>query len=325
MKSYKDLKEYLIKNNIKVYSLIEDSKSILKISSLSNAKKDEITFFNNEKLIHLLKKTKASYCIIEEKFVKFLPKTSQAIIVQDPYLAYAYASNFFSNENEDFENDFSKIYVSPNCKIDKNVKIDNFVCIKENTIIENEVSIGSNTTIGPNVKISRGTKIQNNCTILHSNIGKNSIIQSGSIIGGSGFGFQKNQKVDIIHLGNVDIKDNVNIGSNVTIDRASLDSTIIGNNVRIDNLVQIAHNVMIGDNTVIAAQCGIAGSTEIGSNCTIGGQAGITGHIKIGNNVTIAAKSGVTKNIEDNSVVAGFPAIDINKWRRLIVTLNKSL
>ena len=167
--------------------------------------------------------------------------------------------------------------------------------------------------------------IMNNCTIIESIIGNNSFIQSGAVIGGKGFGFTPDSKINIQHLGKVIIGDNVEIGSNTTIDRGALNDTIIGNNVRIDNLVQVAHNVKIGDNTIIASQVGIAGSTEIGKNCMIGGQAGFAGHIKIGDNVIVAAKSGVTKNIKDNSTIAGFPAIDKKTWRKLKIQEYKKI
>jgi UDP-3-O-[3-hydroxymyristoyl] glucosamine N-acyltransferase len=148
---------------------------------------------------------------------------------------------------------------------------------------------------------------------------ENCVIQSGARIGGTGFGFEMKTKQKINHTGNVIIGKNSSIGSNTTIDRAVFDSTIIGEFSNIDNLVQIAHNVVIGDFAVIAAQVGIAGSTQIGKNIKIGGQAGIAGHLVIGDNVTIAAKSGVTKNIPDNNVVAGFPAKDINLWKKEVI------
>ena len=137
--------------------------------------------------------------------------------------------------------------------------------------------------------------------------------------GGDGFGFEEKSKQKIYHSGNVIIKKNTCIGSNTTIDRAVFDSTTVGNFANIDNLVQIAHNVIIGDFSTIAAQVGIAGSTKIGDNVTIGGQAGISGHLNIGDHVTIAAKSGVTKNISNNKIVAGFPAKDIKLWKKEII------
>ena len=158
-----------------------------------------------------------------------------------------------------------------------------------------------------------------NSVVSHAIIGKNCTIQSGSIIGGKGFGFTLKTKVEIKHIGNVVVGNFVDIGSNTTIDRATIDSTVIDDNVRIDNLVQIAHNVYIGQNTIIAGQTGISGSTQIGNNCLIGGQVGIAGHLIIEDNVTIAAKSGVTKNIKKNSIIAGFPAVDIKIWKKNII------
>ena len=159
-----------------------------------------------------------------------------------------------------------------------------------------------------------------NCVISNSSIGENCLIKPGAKIGEKGFGFTPDSKIEIRHIGNVILGNNVEIGSNTTIDQAALHSTIISDNVRIDNLVQIAHNVCIGQNTIIAAQTGIAGSTKIGKNCLIGGQVGIAaGHLIIEDNVTIAAKSGVTKNIKKNSIIAGFPAVDIKIWKKNII------
>ena len=173
--------------------------------------------------------------------------------------------------------------------------------------------------------IDEGTHVMSNCNISNAIIGKNSLIQSGAVIGGKGFGFTPDTKIEIRHIGNVIIGDNVDIGSNATIDRGAIASTTIEDNVRIDNLVQIAHGVSIGKNTIIAAQCGIAGSTKIGANCLLGGQVGISGHLKIGDNVRIAAKSGVTKNIKSDSIIAGFPAIDIKKWKKLMINQLKKI
>ena len=165
--------------------------------------------------------------------------------------------------------------------------------------------------------------IYSNSNLQDCIIGSDCVIKSGAVIGGTGFGFDPKSKVKINHIGNVLIGDNCNIGSNTTIDRAVFDSTIISKNSFIDNLVQIAHNVTIGEEAIIASQTGIAGSTIIGDNVVIGGQAGISGHLTIGKNVQIAAKSGVTKNLADNSIVAGFPAVDIKKWKISTIRLSK--
>ncbi|GIR47013.1 MAG: hypothetical protein CM15mP57_0550 [Alphaproteobacteria bacterium] len=209
--------------------------------------------------------------------------------------------------------------INSQSKIHKNVQINPFSMIYDNTEIFENVYIGSNSSIGPNVIINKNVIIHDNVSISNSIIMENCIIKSGARIGGTGFGFEMKTKQKINHSGNVIIGKNSSIGSNTTIDRAVFDSTIIGEFSNIDNLVQIAHNVIIGDFAVIAAQVGIAGSTKIGNYVKIGGQAGISGHLVIGDNVTIAAKSGVTKNIPDNKIVAGFPAKDINLWKKEVI------
>ena len=193
--------------------------------------------------------------------------------------------------------------------------------------------IHSTSFIGKNCVISRGVEIGKNCiikdnvTIKNSLIGEDVIICENSSIGTTGFGFNLNRRGSLYlnpQIGTVIIDDGVHIGSCCTIDRGKIDSTYIGKNSMIDNMVHIAHNVIIGNNACIAAQTGISGSVKIGDNVTIGGQVGFAGHINIGENVVIAAKSGVTKNIKDNSVVAGFPATDMREWKKKIIRQRKN-
>ena len=193
--------------------------------------------------------------------------------------------------------------------------------------------IHSSSFIGKNCVISRGVEIGKNCiikdnvTIKNSLIGEDVIICENSSIGTTGFGFNLNRRGSLYlnpQIGTVIIDDGVHIGSCCTIDRGKIDSTYIGKNSMIDNMVHIAHNVVIGNNACIAAQTGISGSVKIGDNATIGGQVGFAGHITIGENVVIAAKSGVTKNVKDNSVVAGFPATDIREWKKKIIRQRKN-
>ena len=182
------------------------------------------------------------------------------------------------------------------------------MCIRDRVYIGNNVKIGNGSLIYPGVKILDDTIIGQNC-----------IIHSSTTIGSDGFGFAPNDDGSykkIPQTGNVVIGDNVEIGSNSTIDRATLGSTIISKGVKLDNQIQIAHNVEIGENTAIAAQSGVAGSTKIGKNCMIGGQVGIIGHIKIGDNVKIQAQAGVTSNIESNSRVTGTPAISYMNYNK---------
>ena len=321
--TYKKIDEYLSKNNITSISKISTEEEFFTLQSLLNAQRNDITFFSNNSPINNLISCKAKACLINRDNSKFLPKNTLPIIVEDPYKSFAIISNLFFNDDISNNKISEMSIINEKVKIKKNVQIDPYVHIKQNSKIEENVIIGSNCTIGPDVTIEKNTIIKSNSVIKNAHVGKNCIIKSGAVIGGTGFGFEPKTKIRIQHIGNVIIKDNCNIGSNTTIDRAVFDSTIISENCFIDNLVQIAHNVIIGRDTIIAAQTGIAGSAKIGDNVTIGGQVGISGHIKIGKNVIIAAKSGVTKNIKDNSTVAGFPAIDIKKWKLTNIKLNK--
>ena len=318
-KNFLDIIFYLNNNNINIEHSVSDDLIVSNIASLQSAQPSNITFFNDQKLLPFLKITQASFCIIKDEFKGFLPTTCQPLIVDNPYLSFAHLTNFFSQAPVSNNIIDRQTSIHKNSILANDIQIDPNVIIYEKTIIKSNVIIYGNSTIGPNVTIKENSIIYPNCKISNTIIGKNCLIQSGSIIGDKGFGFDLKSKIELKHIGNVVISDNVQIGSNTTIDRAMLDSTFIGKNVRIDNLVHIAHGNSIGDNTVIAGQVGIAGSVKIGKKCIIGGQVGIAGHIVIGDNVIIAAKSGVTKNIKDNSTIAGFPAIDIKKWKKNLI------
>ena len=321
--SYLEIKNYFKKNNLVFSSNLSDDEIFISLNSIVNANVNDLTFMTNNFSLELLKKTKAKACLINKNNLNFLPHKTSSIIVENPYEAFALLSNLFINNkvSNGIVSEYSTI--SKDLKFNKNVQVDSFVNIRENCCIDKNVIIESNCTIGPNVIISENTIIKSNSVLMNCQIGSNCIVKSGAIIGGAGFGFDPVSKTRIQHFGNVIINNNCNIGSNTSIDRAVFDSTIISENSFIDNLVQIAHNVVLGKGAIIAAQVGIAGSTVIGDNVTIGGQAGISGHLVIGNNVKIAAKSGVTKNIQDNSTVAGFPAIDIKKWKIANIKFNK--
>ena len=317
---YKEIKELLNKNSLEIISNISDDEIFSSVKTISNASDKDLSFFSNQRYLDSLKNIKAKACLIENKYKEHLPKNCEPIIVKDPYLALALISNLQSEDSFKSNGILSKnAIVNSQSNLHKNVQINPFCVIHEDTEIFENVYIGTSSSIGPNVIINKNVVIHDNVTISNSIIMENCVIQSGARIGGTGFGFEMKTKQKINHTGNVIIGKNSSIGSNTTIDRAVFDSTIIGEFSNIDNLVQIAHNVTIGDFAVIAAQVGIAGSTQIGKNIKIGGQAGIAGHLVIGDNVTIAAKSGVTKNIPDNNVVAGFPAKDINLWKKEVI------
>ena len=317
---YIDIKKILEENSIEITSDIPDNEIFLSIKTAKNSTNKDLSFFSNIKYLNDLKNTDAKACLIENKFINYLPKNCEPIIISDSYLALALVSNLFNDEVIKSNGIISKnsiIYSSS--KVYDNVQVNPFTTVYYNSEIKQNVYIGSNCNIGPNVIVGKNTIINDNVSISNSIIMENCILKSGVRIGGTGFGFEMQTKQKIYHSGNVIVGNNSSIGSNTTIDRAVFDSTMIGKFSNIDNLVQIAHNVIIGDYAVIAAQVGIAGSTQIGDNVKIGGQAGISGHLVIGDNVTIAAKSGVTKNIENNKVIAGFPAKDINLWKKEVI------
>ena len=321
---YSDIKSRLKSLSIDVNSYLGDDVYFEGINTITKASENEISFFSNIKYIDQLKLCKAKACVINKKYEKYLPSSCQPIIVNDPYLIFAHLIDLFDDISE-FSNGIisSNINLNKTSIIHKNVQIDSFANIQNDTEIHNNVIIGSNSVIGPNVIIHENCIIHNNVSISNSIIKENCEIKPGARIGFAGFGFEEKTKKKIKHLGNVIIGKNCTIGSNATIDRAVFESTIVGEFSQIDNLVHFAHNVVIGKHAIVAAQVGIAGSTIIGDFVKIGGQAGIAGHILIGNNVTIAAKSGVTKNIDDDKIVAGFPAKDIKKWKREIIKLSK--
>ncbi len=321
--TYFDIKNLLISNKINPISNLKDNDLFNSINSLSNANENDLTFFNDTSQLNKLKKTRAKACLINNIHLKYLPSSTKSILVENTYSAFALLSNLFNLKNT--SNGIISKYssINNNSIIKNNVQIDHFVDIEDNCEISDNVIIHSNCKIGPNVVIGANSVIDSSSNLQDCIIGSDCVIKSGVVIGGTGFGFDPKSKIRINHIGNVVIGNNCNIGSNTTIDKAVFDSTIISNNSFIDNLVQVAHNVTIGEGAIIAAQTGIAGSTIIGNNVVIGGQAGISGHLTIGNNVKIAGKSGVTKNIPDNSIVAGFPAVDIKRWKISSIKFNK--
>jgi len=321
--TFAEIKNCLLEHNIDFETKLSNFETFSNISSLLESNNKELTFAINSTSPNQIGITNAKACIVNKTNSLHLPDSTYPIIVKNPYKVFALLTNIF--HKIEFSNGKIDKFVNShkNTKFSNNIQIDSFVKIYENCEINDNVIIESNCVIGPNVKIGKNTIIKSNTRLQNCIIGSDCYIKSGAIIGGTGFGFEPNDKIKIQHFGNVVIKNNSSIGSNTTIDRAVFNSTIISENSFIDNLVQIAHNVVIGKEAIIAAQTGIAGSTIIGDNVIIGGQVGISGHITIGKNVKIAAKSGVTKNIKDNSTIAGFPAVDIKKWKIRNIKLNK--
>lgn len=279
------------------------------VSGIKEARQGDITFLANPKYLSFLDKTQAS-AIVTSRDIKCAVKP--VILVDNPSLAFEKIVSLFSQVEVKHP-----IGVHHSVALGKDVRLGRDIAIGPYTIVEDNVVIGDNTIIyggcyiGHNTQIGQGTLIYANVTIRESvSIGSNVIVRSGTVIGSEGFGFISinGKQHRIPQVGTVVIEDDVDIGSNVAIDRARFDKTVIGKGTKIDNLVQIAHNVVIGENSIIVAQVGIAGSAIIGNGVTLAGQSGVAGHVTVGDGAVVAGRAGVTKSIAANTLVSGFPA-----------------
>ena len=296
---------------------------IFNISKIEEGAKGSLTFLANPKYTEFIYTTNASAAIVSSDFEPTEKIELTLIKVKDPYSSFTSILELFDKDLSKRKGISQLTDIDKSSKISESSFIGSFSTVGENSIIGEKCIIENQVFIGNNVKIGNGCLIYPGVKILDDTIiGQNCIIHSSTTIGSDGFGFAPNDDgtyKKIPQTGNVVIGDNVEIGSNSTLDRATLGSTIINNGVKLDNQIQIAHNVEIGENTAIAAQSGVAGSTKIGKNCMIGGQVGIIGHIKIGDNVKIQAQAGVTSNIESNSRVTGTPAISYMNYNKSYV------
>lgn len=290
---------------------------VSKVSKIEEATEGALSFVANPKYEDYLYQSKASVIIVNENLQLTAPVCATLIRVKDAYMSFA---SLLEKYNEIISKTGKSgieqpSFVAQNAVIGKDVYIGAFAYIGENVVIKDKVKIYPNCYIGDNVVIDEesilfsGVKIYHDCSL-----GKRVIIHSGTIIGGDGFGFaplKDGSYKKVPQIGNVVVEDDVEIGANTTIDRATMGSTHICKGVKLDNLIQIAHNVEIGENTVIAAQTGVSGSTKIGKNCIIGGQVGIVGHIHIADGTRINAQSGISKSVtENNAALNGSPAFD---------------
>ncbi|WHQ46696.1 MAG: UDP-3-O-(3-hydroxymyristoyl)glucosamine N-acyltransferase [Candidatus Midichloria sp.] len=298
---------------------------IERMKPLKSAASGDLTFLSNPKYNKQLRKSKASACIIKEIDLPLIPEGMTAIIVNNPYFAWAQILELFFPKITINSNISDKAFVSPTAKIGSGS------FIGAGAIIEDEAEIGSNCHIYPGAYIGKKVIIGTNVNIGHavtieySKIGDNCTIHAGARIGQDGFGFTNDNTriIKIKQIGAVIIGNNVEIGANSCIDRGAIEDTVIGDNTKIDNLVQIAHNVKIGQNCFLAGQVGIAGSTVIGNGVMLGGQVGIIGHIELKDGVIASGASVITRNLEKGKVVGGYPAVDINQWHRQTILLKK--
>lgn len=294
------------------------------LSKIEEGVDGSLTFLSNPKYVSYIYTTQASVTIVNKDFVPESPISTTLIKVEDAYGAFAKVLTFYAQAINDSKKGIEQpVFMSDDFKYGEDLYLGSFTYIGKNVVLGKNVKIypncyiGDNVTIGDNMLMHSGVRIYSDTVI-----GDDCCFHSGVIIGADGFGFAPNADNSydkIPQIGNVVIENKVEIGAGTTIDRATMGSTIIRNGVKLDNQIQIAHNVEIGENTVIAAQTGIAGSTKIGQHCIIGGQVGISGHITIGNNVRIQAQSGVTKSMKDEETVQGSPAFNYNDYSKSFV------
>ncbi|MBI4775919.1 MAG: UDP-3-O-(3-hydroxymyristoyl)glucosamine N-acyltransferase [Deltaproteobacteria bacterium] len=297
---------------------------VVGIAGIKEAKSDQITFLANPKYEAFMADTQAGGIIVERHWAGTCSRP--LIRVDNPYLAFARASQFFHKKT------LAPLGVSPQAWVDDSARIGNDVSIYPFAYVGSGARIGDRAVLHPFSYVgSEG--IVGEDTLLHANVsvlercsvGCRVTIHSGTVVGSDGFGYARDgdEYVKIPQAGIVQIDDDVEIGANCAIDRATTGKTWIQKGVKIDNLVQVAHNVVVGMNTILVAQSGISGSTEIGNNVQIGGQVGIVGHVRIGDRVGIAAQSGVTRSIEDGSIVSGTPALPHHNSLRAVALIPK--
>ena len=291
-----------------------------KLSKIEEGREGSLTFLSNPKYTSYIYKTQASICIVNKSFEKTQDISTTLIKVEDSYDAFSKLLEVYNQIKLDKKGIETPSSISDTAKLGENIYVGAFTYIGEDVVVGDNVKIYPNVYIGDNVTIGNGVTIFAGSKIYsETQIGNHCTLHSGVIIGAAGFGFTPSENGEyskIPQIGNVIIEDFVDIGAATTIDRATLGSTIIRKGVKLDNQIQIAHNVEIGEHTAIAAQTGIAGSSKIGKNCLIGGQVGIAGHIKIGDRVKIQAQTGVGRNIKDDEAIQGSPAFgysDFNK------------
>ena len=301
----------------------DENAEVFTLSKIEEGKRGSLTFLSNPKYTPFIYSTDATITIVNNDFVAEKEINTTLIKVDNAYAAFSTLLEHYNNIKNNKTGVESPVSIAESAIIGDDVYVGAFTSIGENVRIGNNVKIypncfiGDNVTIGDHTTIFAGTKIYSDCSI-----GSYCNIDASVILGADGFGFSPDENgvySKVPQIGNVIIEDHVDIGASTTIDRATLGSTIIKKGVKLDNQIQIAHNVVIGEHTVIAAQTGIAGSTKIGKHCQIGGQVGIVGHITIGNHVKIQAQSGIAKSLADNQMLQGTPAFGYGDYYKSYV------
>lgn len=303
-----------------------DSERIIHdLCALDNLSHHTIASLHNKPYLKNLKSAQAGACILESQYLKDCPDTVTALVVEKPYRAFGKVAALLYPPKKSSGVISPRASIDPTAKLGDNCEIGDFVVIGKNCVVGENTILRSHVVLEDHVEVGSNCHIQNHVTLSHCHIGNHVLIKPGTRIGQQGFGFFMDEQghFDIAQLGMVKIEDHVQIGANVTIDRGSQKDTIIKFGCRIDNLVQIAHNVEVGENSVLVAQVGIAGSTKLGQFVIVAGQVGIAGHLTIGPGVKIAGQSGVIKDVPPGATIAGTPAINALDWHRQTIALKK--
>lgn len=300
-------------------------KTVVDVAPLQEANETQVTFFDNRKYIDYFRGTKAAACFARPEFAAQAPAETVCLKSGNPYKAYALAAQAFYPAQERGEYVAPTAFVDPSAHIGRGCTIEHNACIGANVKIGDNCRIQANAVIREGVEIGDDSDIGPNACISHALIGKKAKVHPGAVIGRQGFGFAIDPKgyVSVPQLGRVIIEDDVEIGANTTIDRGAGPDTVIGQGTRIDNLVQIGHNVRIGRYCVIVAQTGISGSTHFGDFVMTGGQSGFAGHIKVGSGAKVAAQSGIMRDIPAGEEVMGSPAVPIRQFMRQTALMSK--
>lgn len=296
---------------------------VSQVAKIEEASAGTMTFLANPAYTPYIYKTNASIILVRNDFVPEQALMATLIRVDDPYGALAQLLEMYQKSLPQKAGISKLAFISPSAEVPEDSYIGAFAFIGDHVKLGKNVKIyphcfiDDHVSIADNTILFSGVRIYNNCRI-----GASCTLHANAVIGADGFGFAPqtdNNYKKVAQIGNVVIEDMVEIGAGTTIDRATLGSTIIKKGVKLDNLIQIGHNVVVGENTVMAAQVGVAGSTKIGRNCMIGGQVGISGHLNIGNNVKMAAQAGVPSNIKDDQIIMGSPAMEASKYRKAFI------
>lgn len=301
---------------------IADAK-IIRLCKIEEGCSGGLSFLANLQYASHIYETEATAVIVAHDFIPERPVSTNLIRVENPYQAFAKLLEAYNEIKSNRSGISPMAFIGKNVELGENVYVGEFAVIEEGVKIGNGVKIYPQSFVGENTHIKEGTIIYAGVKIYSDNqIGKNCIIHAGAVIGADGFGFAPNtgKYEKVAQIGNVILQDYVEIGANTCIDRATLGSTVIEEGVKLDNLIQIAHNVVVGKHTVMASQVGIAGSTKIGANCMFGGQVGIAGHAHIAKGVMLAAQTGVASSItKENSILMGSPSMDASEYKRAFV------